>query len=473
MALVHDTLELSPLERPLVLPCGAMLENRLAKSAMTEGLAAVDGHANPRHAALYRQWSDGGAGLLITGNVMVDWRYLERPGNVVVSDAVLGVESGGEKGKGMNALERWAAAGTAGGNHLWVQINHPGRQCSRMSNAQPVAPSPVQLRLAGFFGRPRALTEGEILDIIERFARAAVLVQRAGFTGVQIHAAHGYLASQFLSPRVNRRTDRWGGSLEHRARFLLDTVRVVRERVGPRFPVAVKLNSADFQQGGFALEDAARVAGWLAGEGIDLLEISGGTYEHLRFFTADDEADEAEDRDGQPDNEAPRDARPGTPRQAAGTRAREAYFLDYAQTIRGEIDDVPLMVTGGFRSHRAMTDAVAQGELDVVGIARPLCVEPDLPRRLLEASAEEAPRWERSLRLAPGPLGPSSRLRSVRGFNHQASVAWFYRQILRLADGREPDTTLSARRALARHFRDEFVHALARRRAGGPPTAAT
>lgn len=415
--------------RPLALPCGATLPNRLAKSAMTEGLCDASGRANPRLETLYRQWSHGGAGLLVTGNVMVDWRYLERPGNVVVEDD-----------SGLAALEGWAAAGTEGGNHLWVQLNHAGRQCTVMSSTRPVAPSAVQLKLAGFFRRPRALEEPEIEDIVKRFARAAGVVKRAGFTGVQVHAAHGYLASQFLSPRVNRRQDRWGGSLENRARFLLQTVRAVRAEVGPAFPVSVKLNSADFQRGGFELEDAARVAAWLAEEGIDLLEISGGTYERLRFLE-EEPVEEAE-----------------------SSRSREAFFLSYAQTIRSEIGDLPLMVTGGFRSRQAMDEALTADELEMIGLARPLCVDPALPRALIEGSSDAAPRWEAGLRLGPGPLGPASSVKSLRGFNHQASVAWFYRQILALADGRPGDTTLSARRALFRHLRDEFRLARARRR---------
>ncbi len=419
----------SLLAQPLPLPCGAVLPNRLGKSAMTEGLSDASAHANPRHAHLYRRWSEGGAGLLVTGNVMVDWRYLERPGNVVIED-----ESGIEE------LTGWARAGTAGGNHLWVQLSHAGRQCSRMSSTRPVAPSAVQLKLSGFFARPRALTEAEIADIIERFARAAEIVQRAGFTGVQIHSAHGYLSSQFLSPRVNRRDDRWGGSLENRARFLLETVRATRSRVGPDFPIAVKLNSADFQRGGFELEDAARVAGWLAEEGIDLLEISGGTYERLRFF---------EDK---------------PPKEAESTRAREAYFLTYAQTIRAELGDVPLMVTGGFRTREVMNQALAAGELDVVGIARPLCVDPDVPRKLLDGVLDAAPRWERQLRLGPGPLGATSGSKTLRGLNHQAAVAWFYRQILALADDQPLPLKQSARAALGRHLRDEMRLALKRRR---------
>ncbi|MEO1367988.1 MAG: NADH:flavin oxidoreductase, partial [Acidobacteriota bacterium] len=190
-------------------------------------------------------------------------------------------------------------------------------------------------------------------------------------------------------------------------------------------------------------EDAAAVAGWLADAGIDLLEISGGTYERLRFFEGEDD-------------------------EAASTRAREAFFLRYAQRIRAEVGDLPLMVTGGFRTRSVMEEAVAAGELEVVGLARPLCVTPDLPRRLLDRTVEEAERWERTLRLGPGFFGPASASASVCGFNNQGAVAWFYRQILAVADGRDAPVPMSARRALALHLFDEGRHAAARRRASRP-----
>ncbi len=212
------------LTEPLTLPCGAVIPNRIAKSAMTEGLADASGRANERHARLYRTWGQGGAGLLVTGNVMVDWRYLERPGNVVVEDE-----------SGIDGLARWAEAGTVAGGQLWVQLSHPGRQCSRMSNARPLAPSAVQLKLGGFFGRPRALAESEIPEIVARYARTAGFLQRAGFTGVQIHGAHGYLISQFLSPYSNRRSDGYGGSPDKRARLLCEVLRAVRDEVGTRY----------------------------------------------------------------------------------------------------------------------------------------------------------------------------------------------------------------------------------------------
>jgi len=421
------------LQNPLRLGCGAVLPNRFAKAAMTEGLADEDDRATARHATLYRRWSHGGAGLLVTGNVMVDRRFLERPGNVVI-----------DGNGGLDRLRAWARAGTEAGSHLWMQISHPGRQSSRTSTRQPIAPSAVQLRLAGLFARPRAMTGAEILDAIERYARVAEVAREAGFTGIQVHGAHGYLISQFLSPVTNRREDDWGGPLENRARFLLEIVRAVRRRVGRDFALGVKLNSADFQRGGFTLDECVRVAGWLGEESIDLLEISGGTYEQPRLL-----------------GHRGRDESYDEPLRAS-TRRREAYFLEYAAAIQGSTQ-VPLMVTGGFRTRTAMAAAASSGEAAVIGLARPLCVDPDLPLRLLAGSMEQGRSPERHLRLGPGRLlGPASPVALCRSLNTQGEAAWFYRQIIELAEGREPRMGLGLARALAEHFGDELR--LSRRR---------
>ena len=421
----------------LRLPCGAVLPNRIAKAAMTEGLADERDRATPRLATLYRRWSAGGSGLLITGNVMVDRRWLERPGNVVL-----------EEDGGAAPLADWARAGTAAGNHLWMQISHPGRQSSRMSTRQPVAPSEVGLHILGMFARPRALEVPEIEDIIRRFAFTAAAAKAAGFTGVQVHGAHGYLLSQFLSPATNRRDDAWGGSLENRARLLLEVVRATRAAVGADFPVGVKLNSADFQKGGFSAEDSMQVARWLEEAGVDLLEISGGTYEQPRLLGHEGAVESAEE----PLRES--------------TRRREAYFLDYARRIRDSVS-LPLMVTGGFRTRAAMAEALAEGALDVVGLGRPLCVEPGLPGRLAAGTAEGAIRL-RPLRLGSSRwAGPASPLFVMKALNVQGEVAWYYRQIVRLADGLEPDLSLGIGRALLQHGRSEWRIARARRfRAG-------
>ncbi|MCB1849140.1 MAG: NADH:flavin oxidoreductase/NADH oxidase family protein, partial [Halieaceae bacterium] len=350
------------LSRPLKLPCGAELPNRLAKAAMTEGLATPDGLPTPELERLYGIWSDGGAGLLLSGNIQVDADHLERPGNVVIDrepDAALRA-----------ALASWARTATRNGNHFWAQISHAGRQTQKIVNPHPKAPSAVKLGLpGGQFGEPVALTIPEIEEIVRRFGICAAAVKEAGFTGVQVHAAHGYLLSEFLSPRSNLRQDRYGGELANRARALLEAVAATRAAVGPDFPVAVKLNSADFQQGGFAFEDSLQVAAWLEEAGVDLIEISGGTYEQPRLMGLEG-MEEAEEQ-----------------QVARSTMMREAYFVDFALAMQEQVS-VPLMVTGGFRQRAAMEQAVAGGGADLVGLGRPMCVMTDAPARLL-AGLEE------------------------------------------------------------------------------------
>jgi 2,4-dienoyl-CoA reductase-like NADH-dependent reductase (Old Yellow Enzyme family) len=396
------------LAQPLCLTNGAILPNRLAKASMTEALADPRDHATERHVRLYERWAQGGAGLLLTGNVMVDARFLERPCNVVVEDA-----------SGLEGLSRWAAAARGQGGHAWMQISHPGRQTARYIASEPVAPSAgPAVQVMRTFGRPRALASEEIPVIIERFAVAARIAERAGFTGVQIHGAHGYLISQFLSPLTNHRTDAWGGSLANRTRFLLEAVRAVKSSVSPSFCVSVKMNSADFQRGGFGEDDAIQVASWLEKEKIDLLEISGGNYESPALF--------------------------GSER----TRTREAYFIDFARRLRSATG-TPLMVTGGFRTRAAMEEAVGEGACDVIGLARPLAVEPDLPRRLLAGDAERS-------------AAPPIALRKNTAFAI-SEVAFYWAQLVRMADGRDPDPFLSPLRASLRYVLTDLMNALLRK----------
>ena len=408
------------LASPLKLPCGVSIPNRLGKSAMTEGLA--DAYDNPTDALvqLYRSWSAGGTGLLITGNVMIDRRYLERAGNVVLEDD-----------QAMPMLQRWAREGTHAGNQLWMQISHPGRQCPRMVNNQPLAPSEVQLKLLANFSRPRVMHEADIEDVIKRFTRSAVLAKQAGFTGVQIHCAHGYLISQFLSPLINHRDDQWGGSLENRARLARRVVRSVREAVGPGFPVSAKLNSADFQKGGFSFDDCITVAGWLAEDGIDLLEISGGTYEQTSMFNAT--------------NSEVRES----------TRKREAYFIEYASNIRKSAK-IPLMITGGFRSREVMENAVSSGEVDLVGLARPLCTQPGLSKDLIAQKISHVDAFEDELVLGSGFWGNNSRSNLVKSINTFGQIGFYYWQIIRLSQGLPAEPDLGVFQAFVRHMRNDF-----------------
>jgi 2,4-dienoyl-CoA reductase-like NADH-dependent reductase (Old Yellow Enzyme family) len=422
---------------PLPLPCGATLRNRLAKAAMTEGLADARNRATGRHVRLYSRWAEGGAGMLLTGNVQIDRRYMERPGNVAID--------GPQSNEAIAALRDYAKAGTINNTHLWMQISHAGRQTPISVSKEPLAPSDIPLDMPGAqFGKPRAMTGAEIEDVIRRFAHTATVARDVGFTGVQIHGAHGYLISEFLSPDVNNRTDEWGGSLENRARLLLETVRAVRKAVGPDFPVSVKLNSADFQRGGFSHEDAIRVATWLNAEKLDLLEISGGTYEQPRLVGLDDltlHPEKAETR-------------------KESTIAREAYFLEYAKDIRAAVT-MPLMVTGGFRTAAGMNAALASGTMDVVGLARPLCVDPSAPARLLCGQVREIPAYEKTLRIGPGILGPHSRFNLVKALNGWGQQGWFCLQLLRMGDGKDPDRKLGVFKAFRDYAKNEAKTAAA------------
>ncbi|MDR3506278.1 MAG: NADH:flavin oxidoreductase/NADH oxidase family protein [Caulobacteraceae bacterium] len=391
------------LSTPLPLPCGVTLPNRLTKAAMSEGIANAANHATPRLETLYGHWARSGAGLLLSGNIQVDPWHLERPGNVVLEDE-----------SGLGALRAMTRAARSGGAHIWAQLSHTGRQVDSAINPAPLAPSSVEIdvvRGAGFsFAPPGAMTEAQIHHAIAQFARSATLARAAGFDGVQLHAAHGYLFSQFLSPLSNRRTDDWGGSLENRARLLLMTVAAVRQAVGPDFPIGIKLNASDFQKGGFTNAECLTLVAWLNGSSLDLLELSGGSLEQPKQVGASMK-DEGED------------ARPQS------TRQREAYFIDFARSARTTAT-MPVMVTGGFRTRAGMIAALEGEELDMIGLGRPLIAAPLTPARLLSGEIEVAPMPEAGL-----------------GLFHL--LGWFNTQIERLADGLAPDLTLDGDQAVA------------------------
>jgi len=402
----------------LKLPCGAVLPNRLCKAAMTEGLADEMNRATARHAVLYGRWAQGGAGLLITGNVQVDRRFLERAGNVSI-----------DNDDGLDELRAYAAAGSSAGNHIWMQISHPGRQAGMGTTKQSVAPSAIALNLGGGFAKPRALTSKEIENVIERFAYAAKTAKDTGFTGVQIHSAHGYLLSQFLSPLANQRDDKWGGCLENRARLLLSVVRAVRAVVGPAFPIGLKLNTADFQQGGFDEKDSMQVVEWLNNEGIDLLELSGGTYEQPAMGGVEG------------------DEKNPIFRTSSKTKDREVYFLETASKFQ-KVAKMPIMITGGFRSRDIMNHVIANGECDVIGLARPLCVDADVPNKLMNGTLEKAVSWETKIPFGTGFWGTGSPIKLLKMINTWGTQGWFCLQIIRMSENLEPNVKLGVLRAL-------------------------
>lgn len=382
----------------LQLPNGTLIPNRIAKAAMEENLADASQGPSAELLRLYQAWAAGGAGLLLTGNVMVDRRAMTGPGGVVLEDE-----------RQLDKFREWARIGRAQGAQFWMQINHPGRQMQANLGQQTVAPSAVALELGGLskmFPLPKALDDEEIGRLIQRFARTAQLAEQAGFSGVQIHAAHGYLLSQFLSPLSNQRTDSWGGPLENRARLLLEVVKAVRAVVAPSFCVAVKLNSADFQRGGFDGADAKRVVQMLGELQVDLVELSGGSYEAPAM--------QGDARDGR-------------------TLAREAYFLEFAGEIAA-VAKMPLMVTGGIRRLPVVEQVLASG-VAMAGIATALAIEPNLPRR-----------WQAGERQVSAELAPIRwKHKTLASLAYMATVKF---QMHRLSRGGQPKPNVSPLRAL-------------------------
>ena len=323
-----------------------------------------------------------------------------------------------------------------------MQISHPGRQCNSLASRRPLAVSDVRLRLAGLFGQPIPMDEDAIEDAVVRFVHAAKVAKDTGFTGVQVHGAHGYLISQFLSPVTNTRTDQWGGSLENRARFLLRIVNETRAAVGDNYPIGVKLNSADFQKGGFSFADCQQVAQWLDQAGVDLLEISGGTYEQPRLLGV------------QGREETAHQPAIGTKQS---TQQREAFFLEYAKAIQ-EIVEMPLMVTGGFRRRDAVVEALTAGEADVIGLGRPLCADVNAPNGLLNDTISELARYEQRLSEA-GLLSANSKIFILKVINVLGSMAWYYQRLLELADRQEPNRQAGLLRSILKHQATELITA--------------
>ena len=396
------------------LPCGQVIKNRVCKAAMTERIAKGNNLAHQGHANLYERWAEGNIGISLTGNVQVDRRNLEGPANVAI-------DQNNYKDQ-LDALNAWSRAGTKNNTQLWMQISHAGRQTPGEINSSPMAPSDIGLKIPGKnFGTPIPMTEEDILDVIDRFVFTAKIARDTGFTGVQFHSAHGYLLSEFLSPDINNRTDAWGGSIENRARIHLEIIKRCRHEVGEDFPISVKLNSADFQKGGFSPNESIKVAQMLENAGVDIIEISGGTYEQPKLIGV----------------EASINAKRSEKRKES-TIAREAYFLEYAQDIRKAVS-IPLMVTGGFRTREGINDALQSNVCQIVGIGRPLCADPYCIKKMISGELETLPSFEKTLSLGPSILSPSSPFTLIKVINAFASMAWFYQQIKHMAKGLMPN----------------------------------
>jgi 2,4-dienoyl-CoA reductase-like NADH-dependent reductase (Old Yellow Enzyme family) len=381
---------MNKINEQLTLPNGVKLKNRIVKSAMSEALGDENNNTTQAHINLFAQWGTSGAGVLITGNTPVDRMHLEHAGNFVL-----------DSDTDMSKVSALVEAGKSGGAAFLAQLAHAGRQTPEIVNPQPTSISDVRLDLPGY-GKPAPLTEEQIPGFIQKYVDSAKLAQDAGFDGVQIHAAHGYILSSSLSPRINNRTDRWGGeSLENRARLVLEVVRAVRAAINPDFIVAVKLNSSDFQKGGFDHKDSVQVAVMLEAEGVDFIEISGGNFEEPKAYQH-------------------ASANPYA-------KANEAYFLEYAAAIKTALK-IPLMVTGGFRSTSVMNDAIESGKTDLIGMGRPFITEPGFAAKLLSGEIDRAPAIEES-------FPPADEL--PRG----AVLSWFCTQIARVGKLGHADLT--------------------------------
>jgi 2,4-dienoyl-CoA reductase-like NADH-dependent reductase (Old Yellow Enzyme family) len=409
------------------LPGGLELPNRLAKAAMTENLADERNRATDAHVRLYGTWAAGGAGLQVTGNVLVDRRCLEAPGNIAI-----------EPGTGREAkarLSELARAARSCGAPVFMQLSHAGRQTPKLMSDRPLAPSAVAMDMPGRalypFAPPRAMTAEEVEDAVQRFGFAAKVARETGFDGVQVHAAHGYLISQFLSPRSNRRRDQWGGHFDNRVRFLVEVIGRIRRAAGEDFPVAVKLNSADFQKGGFSHEDCLAVVDRLNALDVCFIEISGGTYEQPQMLGVDGKS--------RPDDGE---------RLRASTAAREAYFVDYAKAVKARAR-MPVMATGGFRTAEGMNAALQTGACDLIGLARPLCIRPDAPTQLLSGALASLPDPEKAKGIAPGrwfsTRSPVTLLRTMAGWGQQG---YFMAQLWRMGDGKDPKLGMALMPAL-------------------------
>ncbi|KAM0227586.1 hypothetical protein ACHAP5_012146 [Fusarium lateritium] len=353
------------LSKPLQLPCGLTLPNRLVKAALAEEMA--DRQNLPTTAQLqraYGAWAEGGWGMMLTGNVQVDDTYLGGFGDCAMSKSL----------PEENILE----------------INHPGRQSplgagKKSYMAKNLAPSAVQLHMGDdiiskiitnvVFGTPKEMSVADIEDVVQRFADTARIAAEAGFDGVEIHAAHGYLLSQFLSEKSNKRTDKYGGTPVARAKIIVDIAKAIRAATPASFCVGLKFNSADHQSPK-ELQECLEQISLIAEVGLDFLEVSGGSYENPTMFTGTGE------------------------KKSASTAARESFFLEFAREMRAKLPNVPLMVTGGFRTRAGMEAALAEGACDLIGLGRPSIINPSLPANTIlnkEVETEDATLYARRI----------------------------------------------------------------------------
>lgn len=350
---------------------------------MSDSLGNGEGDPTEAQARLYERWADGGAALSIIGEVQVDPRFPEKPGNLA-----LGPQSD------HFAVESLVNRALIEDTHLWPQLGHAGA-LSYLPVSQPMGPSALDIE--GL--KCTAMSADEIRALPGTYAKSAAFAKDAGFSGVQIHAGHGFLLSQFLSPLFNRRCDDYGGSIKARCRIIIEVIQAIRSAVGPSFPVGIKINSTDRLEGGLTEYDALEVVRRLDQTSVDLIDISGGTY-----F-------------------------PGVKASSEGMSARGPYFLEFARRAKG-LTGIPLMLTGGFKRREQAVDVVASGTVDVVSLARAMVLDPRLPAAWLtgEGGNPKFPKFESS---PPGGV-----------------TAWYTMRLTALAEDKENSFALDPASAL-------------------------
>lgn len=379
---------------PITLPNGTTIKNRFFKSAMSEGMGTREFQPKKNIATLYKRWAEGGTGLIITGNIMVDPKRTAEPGNIVF-----------DKNSNMEILKNWANQGQQHGAKVMVQLNHPGKQAPKTVSKQTVAPSAVPLGngLNKLFSTPRALTTSEVEELVQKFVTSAKVAKEAGFSGVQIHAAHGYLISQFLSPHDNRRTDKYGGSLENRMRFLKEIYLGMREELGKDFTIGIKINSTDFKEDGLTEEDSLKTIIELANLGLDFVEISGGTYERPAMMGATSKS------------------------------TNQVFFAEYSKKLKQKID-IPVVVTGGIRSINAMNTLLNDNTTDFIGIARSLTIDPNIPNKIKQGTYTIV----ETTRVSTGVK------RLDKAFGSLLGIVYYQVLMQNIAKGKEPKATKNA-----------------------------
>ncbi|KAK3718156.1 hypothetical protein LTR37_005271 [Vermiconidia calcicola] len=406
--------DVSPLKESITFPfSGRTAKNRFLKAPMTERLCRWNkegenintrGYPTDEYKRLYERWGEGEIGVIVAGNVMLKYDAVEAFGNPILPD------------NHDNRVEAFAEVNKltkAHGSLSIAQLSHPGRQGGAALNPNPISASDVQLKIewaGNKFNKPRPMTVPEIKDMVKHWGEVSYLCYKAGFDGVQIHCAHGYLLAQFLSNTTNKRTDEYGGDLDNRSRIIIEIIEEVHRRVNdPSFIVCVKMNSVEFQPGGQTPDDCKELCLKLEQARVDFVDLSGGTFEGRAFE-----------------------------HKKESTKARESYFIEFAEMIRPLLKKTKVYVTGGFRTASGMAQAVSGGACDGVGIGRPLGAEPYLCKEILEGRVHGA--IENFVPLPQNTQGTGTQLHQI-GHGHELISDWSEREeVNRWVDAFEKET---------------------------------